>query len=1522
MSTTIDQRVVEMQFDNRQFESNVRTTMSTLDRLKQSLNLTGASKGLENINSEARHNNLSALSSAAETVGLRFSAMYTIADQALRNITNSVQRTATNMAKALTIDPIKTGFSEYETQINAVQTILANTKSKGTDIKDVNKALDTLNTYADKTIYNFTEMTRNIGTFTAAGVDLDTSVKSIQGIANLAAVSGSNSQQASTAMYQLSQALAAGKVSLMDWNSVVNAGMGGEVFQNALKRTAASMGTDVDAIIKKYGSFRESLTQGEWLTTEVLTKTLEQFTMCAEKGTKEWEAYKKSLMDDGYTEKQAEEILDMANTATDAATKVKTFTQLWDTLKEAAQSGWTQTWEIIVGDFEEAKELLTNISDVIGAIIGKTADSRNKILQSWKDLGGRQDLIDGFSNIFDAITNIAKPVKEAFDLIFGSTDDEKVTKLVSFTQTFKEVTAAFANFIESHADEIRSTFEGIFSVIDVGVEIVKSIIVGIATLIGKFGGVETIVLKVTSAVGDWLTNFRNSIVETDIFGTAIEKVVGFIGGAIDKLKEFGKSVKDNFKFSMFNGLAEFTKKISEFISKAGTGIVKLMSQAGDVISNIFGNVDIGNVADIINTGLFASILLGIKKFVGGLTESLDEAKGILENVSGVLDDVRGCFEAYQNQLKAGTLIKIAAAIGILTASIFVLSTIDRDSLGNAVGALTVLFGELIGSLSLFSKVSSNITGVMKAVPLMIGMSIAIVILSTALKKISKIDPESITKGLVTIGVLMAELAIFLNTAKFDGKVARAAVGMVLISSAMLILAQAVKNFGSMDWSELGKGLAAIGGLLAELAIFTRLTGNAQHVVSTGVSMVLLGAAMKILASAVKDFGSMDWSEIAKGLVAMGGALAELTIATNLMPKNIVSTGVGLVIVGSAMKILASALNDFGGMTWDEIGRGLTVMGGALAILSIGLMAMNGSLAGSAALVIAAGALALIAPVISTLGNMSWAEIGKGLLVLAGAFGVIGVAGLLLGPIIPSLLGLSAAVALFGAGCLAVGVGVTAFAAGLSALAISGTAGVAALTAIVISLINLIPLAVQKIAEGIVAMVKSIADSASVIAESVMKLIFTLLDTIAQYIPKFAEVSSKIVVGLLEGITKHLPAIIQAAFDLAVSFINGFADAIENKGPILMDAMTNLISSLVSLVVSIFKKSIPDLISVGADLISGLVEGIGSMLGAVVEGIVDIGKALVNGIKKFLGIHSPSTVFKTIGVNIIQGLCNGIKSMISKAGNLIKTIATNCVNAIKSKLSTFRSTGKDLITNLIQGFKSKVTSAVNAIKDIPSKCLSALKEKISSFKTAGKNVIEGFISGIKSKLTAAANAASNLGKSALKSIKNTLGIKSPSKEFFSVGRFSIEGFVNALSKFSSRVESSASDLGNNALNSFRDSLSKITEISGNDITDQPTIRPVVDLSSVKAGAKSIRGMLDIGSTVGVTANVGAISTMMNGRNQNGPMDDVVSAINKLRGELGNVGGNSYNINGITYDDGSNVSDAVRTLVRAARMERRV
>ena len=366
MSTTIDHQVVEMRFDNKQFESNVSTTMSTLDKLKTKLNMSGAAKGFDEINTSVKNVNMNPLGNAVESVSAKFSALQVMGVTALANITNSAVNAGKNIVKSLTIAPITTGFNEYELKMNSVQTIMAST---GESLATVNQYLNELNEYSDKTIYSFQDMTSNIGKFTNAGVKLEDAVLAMQGISNEAALSGASANEASRAMYNFSQALSAGFVKLIDWKSIELANMATKEFKEQLIQTAVEVGTlkegadgmyDVVNVISKANAsslnatknFNDSL-GNQWMTTEVLIETLRKY---------------------------ADETTDIGKKANEAATKVKTFTQLMDTLKESAQSGWAQTWELFVGDFEEARNLFTELSDIFGGIIGDSANRRNNFL--------------------------------------------------------------------------------------------------------------------------------------------------------------------------------------------------------------------------------------------------------------------------------------------------------------------------------------------------------------------------------------------------------------------------------------------------------------------------------------------------------------------------------------------------------------------------------------------------------------------------------------------------------------------------------------------------------------------------------------------------------------------------------------------------------------------------------------------------------------------------------------------------------------------------------------------------------------------------------------------------------------------------------------------------------------------------------------------------------------------------------------------------------------------------------------
>ena len=1083
MSTLIDSRVAEMRFDNRNFERNVATSMSTLDKLKEKLKLKDVATGLENITSAANKVTFSHIGNETDTVGVKFSAMQVAATTALVNLTNTAIQAGTSIANSL-ISAAKSGFQEYETQINAVQTILANTSSKGTTLEQVNNALDELNHYADMTIYNFTEMTRNIGTFTAAGVDLDTSVAAIKGIANLAAVSGSTSQQASTAMYQLSQALAAGTVKLQDWNSVVNAGMGGQVFQDALKETARVHGIAIDQMIKDEGSFRETLQKG-WLSSEILTETLSKFT---------GDLTEEQLTSMGYTAEQAQEIMKLGQTANDAATKVKTFTQLIDTLKEANQSGWTQTWEILIGDFEEAKSLWTSVSDQLGNMIQQSADARNNLLQGWKDSGGRTMIIDSVKNVFEGLVTILNSVKEAFTDVFPPIT---VEQLVKVTEKIKSLSEKF-KISEEQANKLKSVFKGVFSILGIGVTIIKNVVSAIVQLFSHFTGLGDSVLNVSSSVGEWISKLHNSIKETNIFGNAINTVIGFVGGAIDRVKEFVSVLSDKIDIHGFKDIVDVLKNIWNMTSGVRASLANTIQGIGNAFKDAFHNGDIKSFLDIVNGGLLATVIVKIKKFISGIADSFDNSTSIIDHIKSIFGTVKDSLESLQKSVKADTLKKIAIAIGVLAASLLVLSMIDPKRLTSALVAITVLFGELMGAMAIFEKIAGKSKGALKSVGVMIAMSTSVLILASALKKISDLEWNQLAIGLTGIlGLMAIVVSAAIAMGKYGKKLKSGAAQMVIMATALKILASVCGELSQYSWLELGKGLSGISGMLLAFAGFQFLMKQIKptKLLRSATSLVIIGAALEIFADVCSKFGQMQWPDLGKAGAAIAGILA--------------------------------------------ICAGFELLSG-----------MSGNiLASSAALVIMATALNLMVPVLQSLGSMSVDEIVKGIVSIAATMAIIGVAGYALGPVAPVILAISGAVALLGVACLAAGAGVMAFATAFSILSTAGAVGAAAfveaLSVTITGILELIPSMVGVIAEAIVGICNAIILSAPAIGQAFKALLLEAINICVECIPALADGIFKIIVGVLETVKTYSPKIVTLLFDIFKSIAESAVEALGN-----------------------------------------------------------------------------------------------------------------------------------------------------------------------------------------------------------------------------------------------------------------------------------------------------------------------------------------------------------------------------------------
>ena len=1554
MSRTVDERVVEMRFDNKQFESGVQTSLSTLEKLKRGLDLDGAAKGFDQLSTAAKKCDMSAIGRSVETVQAKFSAFEVVAMTALSNITNSAVNAGKRLLSSLTIEPVSTGFNEYELKMGSIQTIMAST---GESLDKVNQKLDELNRYSDRTIYSFSDMTTNIGKFTNAGVKLDDAVAAIQGVSNVAAVSGANANEASRAMYNFAQALSAGYVKLIDWKSIENANMATVEFKTQLLESAVAAGTltkTADGMYKTLAKgtvidathlFNDSL-QEQWMTTEVLTETLKDY---------------------------ADETTEIGKKASAAAQDVKTWTQLLDTLKESAQSGWAETWQLVAGDYEEAKATLRTFSEFFSSIIDGSAEARNALLEgalmsSWgqiknrvnetgisvdsfrdtlretaessvegldkiieeagsfdaalskgwlttdilsdtldnlvskaagtqvsiselsdeqlQNIGYTQEQIEalralseeakssdsnlaslvstldrqsGRELLFDSLLNGAKAVQGLFQTIKGAWQDifppatsEQLYSLIEalhsaserirdfFTQA-EEGADGFTGAVNKPLQDIGNTFKGLFAILDIVKQAFSALWRVITPAGSAVGGLLTGVLGLTGSFGEWLAKLDESIKKGDVFYKGLKSIVDVVKGAITAVTGFAAAIGESLGFPGLDGatasveafLGTLKKKVSApgleklqaifdgictrakwvkdaivgmkdgvvdsmgkidgavsgnkfvqvltgigtLIREVASAIAGLLGKAIDGLINTLSNADFNGILDFLNALAAGGIIAAIRKFIDPVEElentftSLkDWVKGLGGGVTKILDGVRGSLEAWQTKLKSDALGKIAASIAVLSVSLLVLSSIDSDKVTGSLAAMGTMFAELIASMAVLDKLSIDGKAANKTASAMIKMGAALLVLSLAMKNIGELEPEQLAEGLIGVGVLLAEIDLFLNTAKFDknasksatgmilfaaaikilstavkslgemdwddmakglvgvgvllaeveiflnnakfnGKAVLTATGIVILASAIKVLASACKDFGSMSWGEITKGLTSIAALLLEITAFTKLTGDAKHVISTGLALIEIAAAMKIFASAMSDFGSMSGSEIAKGLVAMGGALAEVAIAVNLMPKNMVSVGSGLVIVGAALKIVASALSSMGNMSWESIAKGLVAMGGALAELAIGLNVMNGTLAGSAALLVAAGALTVLTPVLVILGNMSWESIAKGLITIAGAFTVMGVAGAVLGPLAPSILAISGALALLGVGSVAIGAGLTLIGTGLTSIAVgltslaasfasSGTLIVGGLSAIVLGFAGLIPAIAEKIGEAIVAFCGAISSGAPAIGEAVKAIVLTLVDVLVQCVPAIADGALQLVTGVLASLVAYTPQIVDSVMQFLIEVLEGIARNIPQLVQAAMDVVGAFFAGVLSALSNIDSSSlIQGIAAVG--LLTALVAALGAVSGlipAAMAGVLGMGVV----------ITELSVVLAAIGA---LAQIPGLEWLISEGGQFLQTVG----NAIGG-----------FVGGIVGGFMSGVSSSFPQI----GADLSSFMTNVKPFVDGAGSISPDMLTGVK------------------------------------------------------------------------------------------------------------------------------------------------------------------------------------------------
>jgi hypothetical protein len=1485
-----------MEFDNAQFERGVSTTISTLGKLTEALKFKGATTGLSDIHAAAGKVNFQSISDGIEGVSKKFIALSTIAITALSNITTAAISAGLNFAKSFALGPLMSGFKEFETNVNSIQTILANTKSQGTNLDQVNAALDQLNQYSDKTIYNFSQMAKNIGTFTAAGVDLNTSVSAIKGIANLAAISGSNAEQASSAMYQLSQALASGTVKLMDWNSVVMAGMGGEVFKNALFESGKALGALADVPVDQTfdqweasgNNFRSSLESG-WLTAEVLTTTL---------GGISGELSQIDLEAKGFSASAAAQMVELGKLGIDSATSVRTFTQLMGTVKESVASGWSATFRLLIGNFEESTALFTGINNAISGFVQNSANARNAMLQTWKDMGGRTLLIETLQIAFQKLMAVLKPIGDAFRSVFPKMTGERLFAITLAVNKFvKAITPSNAlimgigavmkiwinimkilwSVVGQGIGFIFDLVKALFGLADSGqvtsgLQKISAFFENLAkTLTGKGGQIAQFFKDLFASIQDLpalLQAFKDKIV--GLFDGVDPKVPDALADSMGRFSDRFKTIKD-----AFGGLADLwapfsnaMKKVATILEETWIVVRDWFKQLGQKIADNMGEGDFDAVLDAINIGLLTAIAALLARFFKKGFK-FDLTGGAFDKIKEMFEGLTGVFSAMQTKLKSEALLKIAVAIGILTASVLVLSLIDSANLSKALGAMAVGFGQLMAAFAILTKMTLNPASAASFTILAGGMvilSVAILILAAAAKTLGDMKWDELAKGLIGVTVLLAALSLAAKplAANAPGMMA-AGLSLIPIAIALVILSKAVGVFAQMDWSELAKGLTGM--VIGIVGLGLAMRTFPSNMAATGLGLFFVSISLRKISDAVLIFAGFDWGTMLKGIFGMSLALAAIGLAMNTFPGNMPLTALGLLLVSVALIGVQKAVAAFGGMDWGAMVKGLIGMGGALLILGVGLTLMSGTIGGAIALGIAAVSLGILLKVMKEFAKIKIPDLVRGLIAMAASLAVIAAAALLLGPAIPFMLGLGVALALIGAGFALFGVGAAAVAKAFELFAEVGPKGAEAFTKAMQTIAKAIPAFIAAVATGLVEAIVVFGEMAAPLAEALGKilgavmdqlimlipklgellgvLITTVIDLLREKIPQFALLGIDILLGILQGIRDRIGDVVLVVGEI----ITAFLDALAIELPKIVTSMTDLwVATILSVAENLGRLAPTLMIGVPVALIKGFVDGMEQEVGKVWDWISGFVRTLIDKVKSALGINSPSTVFKDIGLDLIAGFFNGIVEAAVAVTAWFKALGKNIVSWVGDLLITLRDKGYQVIVGFWNGVQERWTGVVAWFGGLGRRVTDAIGEIGDILLNIGSAVIGGFKRGMEAAWRNVSSWLADRAKNVQSIFQTVLGIKSPSKVFMEIGNNVMLGLQIGLETEWKKTEKWLTNLNPaDAVNSdaITSTFKKVINSAAMAVSEmdavQPVITPVLDLSQVRKDATGIQSM---------------------------------------------------------------------------------
>lgn len=1376
--STVDERIVSMKIDNSQLLSGVKSTQSALQTLNKAVDGAGNTQGMTK------------LGSAVETVKTKFSALQVVGVTAIATVANKAVNAGIGMIKSLTIDPIMDGYHEYETKLKSIQTIMANTDAP---IGRVTSALNNLNRYSDMTIYNFGEMAKNIGTFTAAGVSLRDSVASIKGIANVAALSGSSSQQAASAMYQLSQAIAAGKVGAQDWNSVVNAGMAGKKFQNALAQTAVAMGklnkaqvTGIksgEALKIRGQSFRNSIMalpgQTSWLTSGILVKTLatmdgrfSSLALSMEKNANGTLKYKNAeaianhireerlkLEKQGvkFSDEEFRKLKRNSNAAVKSATVVKTFGQAIDVARETIGSGIAGIFENLIGNAKQASKIWTAFSNTLNGGINAFFIKINAVLASWKKLGGYKAVWNGFGNIFKALGNLISPFVKAFRSLIPATGDAG-KGLADASKGFEAATEWLERITRS-ADVLTPVLRVFFEIVKIG-----------AYLVG--GLVKSFV--------DLVSYVAQLIPSLDGVGLGTDKVVS----KFSKWADLGPKIGAFFD-KMIDGRAKVLDPMVKTIQEIEKAVGKLfqgdVSGFQDAFGKAFENLaPLGDVVDDIGNKVQA---LGDKLFGAD-----SKVAHIGKTIQGFGKDVTTFFEGFGNGAgdavsssidKIGKSADAASQVGGKAASGWDKFVSGMSAVKDTLGPI---FSAIGGYLSkAWDRVSKFVGGIDKISLL---QTVQIVFSAATILYVKKFMDRFIDVMETVVDVKKSVTGAF-NQVTSNLKTMQTAVRakvILNIAIAIGVLAASLWVLSRIPAKKLAIGIGAVGVLMRMLTVSMSSLMKAGSLKSAGKitltasAMVAFAGAIVLLAGAVALVGRLPLKTLSKGLLvvvlligALAGAAAALgaigpaaaagALALGAMALTI-SVSIGALAI--SLGLMAATIKLFSKMKWSTIKSGIEKIARVLVDLGLAMAPMALLSPGILLASVALGVLSVtLSTMLATIILFSKVDIGpllNGLGKMLLVFAALSVAGLLA----PGIIALAAALGALGLAMVLVGGGVALLGLGLATIAAAGLAAFGVLIAGAQMFVSVLPILGIQFIAAMTTILQALADASPKIIDALVKIGRNLLRGFVELLPDIREALGALLSNILQLIEDKTPELVTAGAKFLAAIIRGLGENAVTLVTAMGDTILKLLDAL-DLAVNTYE---PQIIEKGkkiaGDILKGLYEGL--VPEGVRKKIGELVDSVVGFFKDKLGIHSPSTVFAGFGGDIISGLINGIGNMISNAVKAIGKVASKMSSSFVGFMRALPGRAAGALSGLGSSIGGAISSAfdwakkkaINGVSSIAS-TIGHLPGRIAGLAgdmyKAGSKFVGRLWDGIKEAASGSLGSISGLGHA----LSNALGL---------------------------------------------------------------------------------------------------------------------------------------------------------------------